>query len=154
MEFIVWVETRLDGRTLAIREVAKLERAAYPAGPEELGLTLKDGKTVLEQVQESIVQMQIQVLPVTERPCMHTAIRTKEPGIHGRPGFVRCSARSMSSAADTSSARVAVVPRGLCGRSHGLPSAGLRPSSAFSSQSGGACSRTGEQPSCCGSFSR
>jgi len=71
MEFIVWVETRLDGRTLEIREVAKLERAAYLAGPEELGLTLKDGKTVLKQVQESIVQMQIQVLSVTERPCMH-----------------------------------------------------------------------------------
>jgi len=29
MEFIVWVETRLDGRTLEVREVAKLERAAY-----------------------------------------------------------------------------------------------------------------------------
>ena len=71
MEFIVWVETRLDGRTLEVREVAKLERAAYLAGPEELGLTLNDGKTVLKQVQESIVQMQIQVLSVAERPCMH-----------------------------------------------------------------------------------
>ena len=71
MEFIVCVETRLDGRTLEVREVAKLERAAYLAGPEELGLTLKDGKTVLKQVQERIVQMQIQVLSVTERPCMH-----------------------------------------------------------------------------------
>jgi len=56
MEFIVWVETPLGGKRLEIQEVSKVERAATEIGPEELGLTLADGKTVLKQVQERIVQ--------------------------------------------------------------------------------------------------
>ena len=55
MEFIVWVETRLAGKRLEIQEVAKVEREATGIGPEELGLTLADGKTVLKQVQARIV---------------------------------------------------------------------------------------------------
>jgi hypothetical protein len=56
IEFIVSVETRLDGRTLEVREVAKIERTASGIDPEELGLTLRDGKTVLKQVQERMVR--------------------------------------------------------------------------------------------------
>jgi hypothetical protein len=52
MEFIVWVETRLSGKRFEIQQVAKVERKASGIGPEELGLTLADGKTVLKQVQE------------------------------------------------------------------------------------------------------
>jgi hypothetical protein len=48
MEFIVWVETRLAGKRLEIQEVAKVEREVTGVGPEELGLTLADGKTVVE----------------------------------------------------------------------------------------------------------
>ena len=55
MEFIVWVETRLAGKRLEIQEVARVERGATGIGPEELGLTLDDGKTVLKQVQARIV---------------------------------------------------------------------------------------------------
>ena len=44
MEFIVWVETRLGGKTLEIHEVAKMDRVATGIGPEELGLTLADVK--------------------------------------------------------------------------------------------------------------
>jgi hypothetical protein len=40
MEFIVWVETRLAGKTLEIHEVAKVDRVATGIGPGELGLTL------------------------------------------------------------------------------------------------------------------
>jgi hypothetical protein len=54
MEFIVWAETRLDGRAFEVREVAKIERAAPGIDPEEFGLTLQDGKTVPKQVQEGI----------------------------------------------------------------------------------------------------
>ena len=69
MEFIVWVETRLGGQRLEIREVAKVEREATGIGPEELGLTLADGKTVLKQVQERIVQIQIEALSAAAKAC-------------------------------------------------------------------------------------
>jgi hypothetical protein len=62
MEFIVWVETRLGGRSLEIQEVAKVERATTGIGPEELGLTLAEGKSVSKQVQERIVQIQMEAI--------------------------------------------------------------------------------------------
>lgn len=71
MEFIVWVETRLAGKTLNLQEVAKVERDAAGIGPEELGLTLADGKTVLKQVQERIVQTQIEVISAAAKVCRH-----------------------------------------------------------------------------------
>ncbi len=58
MEFIIWVETCLDGRTLELREVAKVERTSCGIDPEALGLSLQDGKTILRQVQSRMVQTQ------------------------------------------------------------------------------------------------
>jgi len=81
-EFTLWVETRLDGRTLEGRAVAKLERAAYLVGREDIGLTLRDGKTVLKQLQERIVQMFMEGLSVTERGRAGTAIGERwHPGL-------------------------------------------------------------------------
>lgn len=62
MEFVIWVETRLAGRMLDLRQVASVERSASGIEPEELGLTLQDGKTVLRQVQAKIVQTQVSIL--------------------------------------------------------------------------------------------
>ena len=62
IEFIVWVETRFAGKRLEIQEVAKVECEATGIGPEELGLTLDDGKTVLKQVQARIVEIQIEAI--------------------------------------------------------------------------------------------
>ena len=59
MEFIVSVETRLAGKTLAVQEVAKFNRCASGIAPEEIGLTLHEGKEALKQVQRNIVQTQI-----------------------------------------------------------------------------------------------
>jgi hypothetical protein len=48
MEFIVRVETRLDGKVLETTDVAVIGRRAAGIGPEELGLTLDDeGKDLL-----------------------------------------------------------------------------------------------------------
>jgi len=71
MEFIVWVETRLAGKTLAVQEVAKGDRCASGIAPEEIGLTLQEGKDLLKQVQRNIVQTQIQVQGVACSRCMH-----------------------------------------------------------------------------------
>src|ERR1035441_3752819 len=71
MEFIVWVETRLAGKTLAVQEVAKFERCASAIASEEIGLTLQEGKDVLKQVQRNIVQTQIRVQGAACSCCMH-----------------------------------------------------------------------------------
>jgi len=71
MEFIVWVETRLAGKTLAVQEVARFDRCASGIEPEEIGLTLQEGKDVLRQVQRNIVQTQIQVQGLASSCCMH-----------------------------------------------------------------------------------
>jgi len=75
MEFIVWVETRLAGKTLAIEEVAKFERCASGIVPEEIGLTLQEGKDVLKQVQRNIAQTQIPVQSAASSQCMHCSGR-------------------------------------------------------------------------------
>jgi hypothetical protein len=45
MEFIAWVETRLAGKTLAVKEVAKFDRCASGIAPEEIGLAHGELKT-------------------------------------------------------------------------------------------------------------
>jgi hypothetical protein len=71
MEFVVWVETRLAGKTLAVQEVAKFDRRADGIVPEEIGLTLREGKDVLKQMQRNIVQTQIQVQGAAWSCCRH-----------------------------------------------------------------------------------
>ena len=73
MEFIVWVETRLAGKTLGVEEVAKFERCADGIPPEDIGLTLAEGKDLVRQVQRKIVQTQIEILSLAKSLCMHCA---------------------------------------------------------------------------------
>ena len=49
MEFIVRVETRLAGKTLAVDQVAKFDRCASGIASEEIGLSLQEGKDVLKR---------------------------------------------------------------------------------------------------------
>jgi hypothetical protein len=62
MEFRIWVETRLDDRILERELVSRVERPACGIGPEEIGLSLEEGKAVLRKVQSRIVQAQVDVL--------------------------------------------------------------------------------------------
>jgi hypothetical protein len=59
MEFRIWVEARLAGRVLERQLVGQVEREASGIGPEEIGLTLKEGKTVLSQVQAGVIHRQV-----------------------------------------------------------------------------------------------
>jgi hypothetical protein len=106
MEFIVWVETRLAGKRLEIQEVAKVEREATGIGPEELGLTLADGKTVLKQVQERIVQIQIEAISAAAKACRNCGRNQRMKDLRRRQlrtvfgavdvfcrRFVRCTCR-------------------------------------------------------------
>jgi hypothetical protein len=63
MEFVIWVETRIAGRTADIQQVASVDRPAGIKAAEEIGLSLADGKVVMGQVQRRIVEMQFQSRP-------------------------------------------------------------------------------------------
>lgn len=69
MEFVVWVETRLAGRTLEVRRVASVSRQAAGIGAEDVGLTLAEGKDVIRAVQERVVNVQTELLEAAARPC-------------------------------------------------------------------------------------
>ena len=69
MEFRIWVEARLAGRVLERQLVAQVEREASGIGPEEIGLTLEEGKTVLRQVQARMIQTQVEAVEAAHRKC-------------------------------------------------------------------------------------
>ncbi len=69
MEFRIWVETRLAGRMLERELVVKVKREALEVGPEEIGLSLDEGKAVLRQVQTRIIRMQVDALEAAHRKC-------------------------------------------------------------------------------------
>jgi hypothetical protein len=62
---------RIWNRMSSVQEVAKLDRCADGIVPEEIGLTLREGKDVLKQMQRNIVQTQIQVQGAAWSCCMH-----------------------------------------------------------------------------------
>ena len=70
MEFRILVETRLDDRILERELVSRVERSACGIGPEEIGLTLEEGKLALGKVQARIVQTQADVLGAAQRRCL------------------------------------------------------------------------------------
>ncbi len=69
MEFIIWVETRVAGRTADIQQVASVERPAGIKAAEEIGLSLADGKVVIRDIQRRIVEMQFRVESKLSRLC-------------------------------------------------------------------------------------
>ena len=57
----------LAGRVLHRQLVAQVEREATGIGPEEIGLTLEEGKTVLGQVQAGMIHRQVEALQAAHR---------------------------------------------------------------------------------------
>ena len=62
MEFRIWVEVRLADHVLDRKLVAQVKREATGIGPEEIGLTLEEGKTVLNQMQVGVIHAQVEAL--------------------------------------------------------------------------------------------
>jgi hypothetical protein len=69
MEFQIWVEVRLAGRVLNRQLVAQVEREATGIGPEEIGLSLEEGETVVSQVQAGVIHRQVETLQAAHRNC-------------------------------------------------------------------------------------
>jgi hypothetical protein len=71
MELIIRAEAPLDVRSLEVREVARIERAASGIYPEKPGHTLRDGKTLPKQVREWIEHTQVALISAAWRSRMH-----------------------------------------------------------------------------------
>ena len=83
MEFRVWVETRLGDRILERELVAQVQRTAAGIGPEEVGLSLEEGKTVLRQVQAHMIQRQVEALAAAARVVAGKGPRYGHWMVHG-----------------------------------------------------------------------
>ena len=70
MQFVVWIETVIAGESAAVQRVAAVERNGVNA-PAELGLTLEDGKTILNGIVQDIIQTQVDIQSGLCRACMH-----------------------------------------------------------------------------------
>src|SRR5260370_9048164 len=70
MQFIVWIETVIAGKSVAVHRVATLERKGVN-DPTERGLTLQDGKAILNGIEQDIVQTQVDLQSGLCRACVH-----------------------------------------------------------------------------------
>jgi hypothetical protein len=70
MQFVVWIGTVIAGKSVAVQRVAAVERNGVNA-PTELGLTLEDGKTILNGIEQNIIQTQVDIQSGFCRACMH-----------------------------------------------------------------------------------
>lgn len=70
MQFVVWIETVIAGKSVAVHRAAAVERNGVNA-PAELGLTLEDGKTILSGIEQDIIQTQVDIQSELCRICMH-----------------------------------------------------------------------------------
>ena len=60
MQFVVWIETVIAGKSVAVQRVAAVERNGVNA-PAELGLTLEDGKTIPNGIEQDIIQTEVDI---------------------------------------------------------------------------------------------
>jgi hypothetical protein len=96
-------------------QVATVERTTSAIAPEAFGLSLEEGKSLVQEVQARIVQTQTDVVAASERKCMlckrKQLVRIFETGVSERfSGALRSPAVAISGAA----ARASIA--GVCGR--------------------------------------
>jgi hypothetical protein len=60
MEFRIWVGVCFAGGVLHRQLVAQMEREATKIGPEEIGLTLEEARTVLNRVRAGVIHRQVE----------------------------------------------------------------------------------------------
>jgi hypothetical protein len=71
MEFNIWVEIYDAGRTIGCHKVATIERPSGDFRPEELGLSLAEGRAVCQKAQELVMTTQIARAAELIRRCIH-----------------------------------------------------------------------------------
>jgi hypothetical protein len=77
MEWVIQLECRLGDKVLHRRDVATISRESTPLLPEHVGLTLRDGKTVLNAVQRAVITDQVEVEAAAWWICPHCQQRKR-----------------------------------------------------------------------------
>src|SRR5262249_28220828 len=80
MKIKVQVVTMKDDGQETTREIACVERQDLT--PETLGLSLAEGKAVLQALQEVVVEWQMQTFLQQQRPCPHCGKVRQSKGVH------------------------------------------------------------------------
>ncbi len=102
MELVISVEVRLGGRSLGTREVMRVCRDEYDVRMEDVGLSLAEGKEVVQAIQQEFVTNQIVLVSAIDKSCEQCG-RDKRTRISGPARSRRCSAVLRRAAIDTSS---------------------------------------------------
>ena len=71
MEFNVWVEVLDAGRSIGCHKVGTIGRPSGHFWPEELGLSLAEGRVLCEKAQELVMTTQITQAAELVRRCIH-----------------------------------------------------------------------------------
>lgn len=69
MELVISVEVRLGGRSLGAREVMRVCRDEYDVRIEDVGLSLAEGKDILQAIQQEFVTNQIVLVSAADKSC-------------------------------------------------------------------------------------
>jgi hypothetical protein len=71
MQFVVWVEAMIAGRSVAVQRAAVVERQCLANVPTKLGLTLQEGGAILSGIEQGVVQSQVDLQSGAASVCEH-----------------------------------------------------------------------------------
>ena len=131
------METRLAGQTLERHNVATVERTEYPFTPEENGLSLEEGKSILRQAQLRMVQTQADILELLNEH-VYSASAISESRISGGDVSGRFLEASKLPAVVMSGAHAVAKIERACGHWAEGSSWAQPPNSSISTPRGGA----------------
>jgi hypothetical protein len=106
MQFVVWVETMIGGKSVAVQRAAVVERQCLANVPTKLGLTLQERRAVLTGIEQEVVQSQVELQSGAASVCEHCQVRLRIKDIRKRRldtvfgrvtvscrRFIRCTCR-------------------------------------------------------------
>lgn len=71
MQFVAWIETIIAGKSVAVQRGAAVERQCLENVPTELGLTLQEGRAVLTDIEQAVVQSEVELQSGAASMCEH-----------------------------------------------------------------------------------
>ncbi len=76
MQFVIWIETIIAGKSVAVQRGAVVERQCLANVPTQLGLTLQEGRAVLTDIEQAVVQSQVELQSGAASMCEHCQVWT------------------------------------------------------------------------------
>jgi DNA invertase Pin-like site-specific DNA recombinase len=84
MQFVVWVETMIAGKSVAVRRAAVVERQCLANDQTRLRLTLQEGRGILTGIEQEVVQSQVELRSGFASVCKHCQGRLRIKDIRKR----------------------------------------------------------------------